>query len=51
LMEFLLQETTRFVFSTSSIDTWLDLLSNAVGMGAAALCFVPLVTTKIKHQD
>ncbi|GEM_PF-730431 len=49
MVEFFLQTTTPLVFTTGLEDTWLDLLSNWVGVLLAAGCLMPLlkkITTK-----
>lgn len=33
----------HFVFSAGPLDTWLDLVSNTIGIGVAAACFVPFI--------
>lgn len=46
LAEFFIQHYTPFfhiVFSASPLDTWLDLVSNTVGILVAAVCFVPFI--------
>jgi hypothetical protein len=35
-----------FIFSATPFDTWLDLVSNTVGLLIAAVCFVPFVSRK-----
>jgi hypothetical protein len=35
-----------FIFSATPFDTWLDLVSNTVGILIAAVCFVPFVPRK-----
>jgi len=49
IMEFIVQEylpIIHFVFAATITDTWLDLVSNTVGILIAALCFVPLYKSK-----
>ena len=43
LLEFFLQEYTPLLFSSTPIDTWLDLASNTVGIALAALILTPLI--------
>jgi len=43
IMEFTLQNTTSMIFSTHINDTWLDLISNTVGVLVGALCFTPFI--------
>ena len=44
MMEFYLQhQLNYFAFSETNTDTWLDLLSNSVGILIASLLFVPLI--------
>ncbi len=46
LLELLLQTTLGFFFSQNPYDTWLDLLSNTVGILVAAAVMVPFVPKK-----
>jgi hypothetical protein len=46
ILEFFLQNYTGMVFSTSVNDTWLDLISNTVGMLIAVISFTPFVNIK-----
>lgn len=46
ILEFFLQNYTGIVFSTSVNDTWLDLISNTVGMLIAVISFTPFVNIK-----
>ncbi len=43
LMEFFLQTYTPLLFSSTPVDTWLDLASNTVGILLAAALFTPLI--------
>ena len=43
ILEFFLQHWTAFVFMRSNDDTWLDLLSNTVGIIIGAAAFVPFI--------
>lgn len=46
IVEFFVQEYfpfIHFVFSAGPLDTWLDLVSNTVGILVAAVCFVPFI--------
>lgn len=43
LVEFFLQRVTSLVFTTGLEDTWLDLLSNSVGILVAAAFFAPFL--------
>jgi Sec-independent protein secretion pathway component TatC len=43
ILEFFLQNYVGFVFATTINDTWLDLISNAVGSLLATGCFVPFI--------
>lgn len=49
LFEFLLQSTTHLVFSPTVTDTWLDLLSNTIGIGVAVSIFSAFIKTPRKH--
>lgn len=42
LAEFLIEQFVEFEFARGAYDTWLDLLSNTVGLLLAASLFVPL---------
>lgn len=46
VLEFFLQNYFHFTFSKTINDTWLDLLSNSVGILIAALLFTPFVGRK-----
>lgn len=46
ILEFILQNYTGMIFATSVNDTWLDLVSNIVGLLVASVIFVPLVHSK-----
>lgn len=46
LLEFFLQVFAGFTFAPDVNDTWLDLLSNTVGIIIAAFAFTPLVNKK-----
>lgn len=43
LLEFLLQNITQVIYSPTTTDTWLDLLSNTIGILLGAACFLPYV--------
>ncbi len=43
IMEFMLQSITGVVYADSINDTWLDLISNTVGIVVAAVIFVPFI--------
>lgn len=43
LLEFFLQTTTQLTFASTINDTWLDLLSNTIGMMVGVSIFAPLV--------
>ena len=49
IIEYFFQNYTDLglIFAVSINDTWLDLLSNTVGMLIASICFVPFVHEKI----
>ncbi len=44
LLEFFLQHYFGFISAASVTDTWLDLLSNTVGILLASICFVPFIS-------
>jgi hypothetical protein len=46
ILEFLLQNYVGIVFATSVNDTWLDLISNTIGIFIASAIFIPLVRNK-----
>lgn len=46
ILEFFLQNYAGMTFSTSVNDTWLDLISNTVGMLIAVISFTPFVNIK-----
>ncbi len=49
LAEFIFQEYIPifpFQFAETPIDTWLDLVSNSVGVIVGALCFTPFINRK-----
>ena len=48
IFELVLQTYGPFLFSATITDTWLDLLSNTVGIFFAAACLVPLISRKNK---
>lgn len=51
ILEFFVQQYfsfIHFVFSVGPLDTWLDLISNTVGILVGAVCFVPFINRK-KH--
>lgn len=47
LVEFVGQAYFGFVFAETITDTWLDLLSNSIGILFGALCFVPFAGKKV----
>jgi len=47
IFEFLLQNYTSLVFANSTADTWLDLISNTIGIIVGGACFTPFITDKI----
>lgn len=48
IMEYIIQNygSLGLIFTDSINDTWLDLVSNAIGMAIASICFVPFVNRK-----
>ncbi len=46
ILEFILQNYIRMVFSISINDTWLDLISNTVGMLIAVVGLAPFINNK-----
>lgn len=48
IFEFFLQNYSYFIFSTNPNDTWLDLISNTVGIFIGLIFFVPFITKQIK---
>lgn len=46
ILEFILQSYTNLIFAENINDTWLDLVSNTIGSGLAALVFLPYVHKK-----
>lgn len=46
ILEFILQNYIRMVFSISINDTWLDLISNTVGMLIAVIGLTPFINKK-----
>ena len=45
IAEFILQQLTGVVLARSVTDTWLDLVSNVVGIIVAGVCLVPFLRT------
>jgi drug/metabolite transporter superfamily protein YnfA len=43
LLEFILQNYVGMQFSTSINDTWLDLVSNTIGIAAASIILTPFI--------
>lgn len=43
LIEFFVQAHGTLIFATTISDTWLDLMSNSIGIIIGALCFVPFI--------
>lgn len=50
IMESILQNYTSMVFATSINDTWLDLISNLMGILAGSICFTPFITDTIEKS-
>lgn len=46
ILEYVLQIFFGFISNKSLYDTWLDLISNTIGILVAATCFVPFVNKK-----
>lgn len=46
IIEFFFQMTTPLVFADSIYDSWLDLLSNAVGATLGGLVFAPFISSR-----
>ena len=47
IMEFILQNYFSLVAATTINDTWLDLISNLMGILAGSICFTPFIADTI----
>ncbi len=51
ILEFVLHRYAGFIFLMNPLDTWLDLLSNTVGLSIAALLVWPFLSRHLRTED